>query len=98
MLFILEISMFIGGIYALIAAKVPSFLVGGGKYPIEGKNARWVGVLLMLPLPIVFLVGLFVGMLFGEQGTPYVGIFELVIVIGTAILAMILTRIIGKRG
>lgn len=98
MLFILEISMFIGGIYALIAAKVPSFLVGSGKYPIEGKNARWVGVLLMLPLPIVFLVGLFAGMLFGEQGTPYVGIFELVIVIGTAILAMILTRIIGKRG
>ena len=40
MLLIIEIAMLIGGIYAIVSAKIPSFLVGGGKYQIEGMTAR----------------------------------------------------------
>ena len=57
MLLIVEIAMLIGGIYAIATAKVPGFLIGGGKYQVEGTTARLFGVLLVLPLPIAFIGG-----------------------------------------
>jgi hypothetical protein len=39
MLLIVEIAMLIGDIYAFVTAKVSSFLVGGGKYQVEGTVA-----------------------------------------------------------
>ncbi len=97
MLFIVEIAMLIGGIYAIVSAKVPSFLVGGGKYQVEGMTARLFGVLLILPLPIAFLGGIILALLFGEEGTGYAIILELITVLGVAILAVVLTRVVGKR-
>jgi hypothetical protein len=41
--------MLIGCIYAIVTAKVQSFLVDGGKYQVEGIVARLFGVLLILP-------------------------------------------------
>ncbi len=97
MLLIVEIAMFVGGIYAIVSAKVPSFLVGGGQYQVEGMVARLFGVLLILPLPVAFLGAILLALLFGEEGTGYAVILELVTVLGVAILAVVLTRIVGKR-
>ncbi len=41
--------MLIGGIYAIVTAKVLFFLVGGGRYQVKGTVARLFGVLLILP-------------------------------------------------
>ena len=97
MLLIIEIAMLIGGIYAIITAKVPSFLVGGGKYQVEGTVARLFGVLLILPLPVAFLGGIIFALLFGEDGTGYAVIFELITVFGVAIIATVLVRVVGKK-
>ena len=97
MLLIIEIAMLIGGIYAIVTAKVPSFLVGGGKYQVEGTVARLFGVLLILPLPVAFLGGIILALLFGEDGTGYAVILELITVFGVAILATVLTRVVGKK-
>ncbi len=91
-----EIGMFIAGIYAIVVAKVPSFLVGDGKYKVEGLVVRWLGVLLLLPLPIALL-------LFGPQGiislvsaSGLAVILELIMVFGDAILFVGLVRVLGK--
>lgn len=97
MLLIIEIAMLVGGIYAIVSAKVPSFLVGGGKYQVEGTTARLFGALLILPLPVAFLGGIILALLFGEDGTGYAVILEFIIVFGVAILAAVLARVAGKR-
>ena len=97
MLLILEIAMLIGGIYALISAKVPSLLVGGGKVQIEGLPARLIGVLLILPLPTAFIGGVLMALLLGEEAANYAVLLEIFVVFGIAILAVILSRVLGKR-
>ena len=39
MLLRLEIALLIGGIYAIVTAKAPSFLVGHGEYQVKGTVA-----------------------------------------------------------
>ena len=94
---LIEIGMLIGGIYAIVFAKVPSFLVSGGKYQAEGLVARWVGVLLLLPLPIIFLGNTILPLLFGEDGTQYTIMLEIITVLGVAVLSVVLVRVVGKR-
>jgi hypothetical protein len=96
MLLILEIAMLMGGIYALAAGKVPGFLVGGGKVQIEGTPARLLGVLLILPLPIIFIGGFILALLMGEDAMGYATLLEVIVVIGTGILVVILSRVMGK--
>jgi hypothetical protein len=97
MLLILEIAMFVGGIYAIFSAKVPSFLVGGGNYQVEGTTARLFGVLLILPMPIAFIGGIILALLFGKDATSYAVILEVAIVLGVAIIATVFARVAGKR-
>ena len=94
---LLEIAMLIGGIYAIVFAKVPSLLVGAGRHPVEGLVARWIGVLLILPLPIAFLGNAILPLLFDKDGAQYAGMLELVTVLGFAILSGVLVRVAGKR-
>lgn len=94
---LIEIAMFIGGIYAIVFAKVPSLLVGAGKHPVEGLAARWIGALLILPLPIAFLGGAILPLLFGKDGAQYAGMLELITVLVFAILSGVLVRVAGKR-
>jgi hypothetical protein len=97
MLLIIQIAMLVGGIYSMVSAKVPSFLVGGDKYQVEGRAARLFGVLLMLPLPIAFLGGVVLGLLFGEDGAGYAMTLEIIIVVAVAILSVVLVRVMGKK-
>lgn len=97
LLLILEVAMLIGGMYAIFTAKVPSFLVGGGKVQVEGMAARLFGVLFILPLPVSFLGGVILALLLGEEGKAYATILELIVVFGVAILATVLSRFVGKK-
>ncbi len=94
---IAEIAMFIGGIYAIVFAKVPSFLVSSGKNKVEGLVARRIGVVLILPLPIAFLGGAILPLLFGEESVLYAVMLELITVLGVAILSLVLVRVVAKR-
>jgi cytochrome b561 len=96
-LLILEIAMLIGGIYALVTAKVPGFLVGGGKVKIEGLPARLLGVLLILPMPTALVGGVLLALLLGEEAYNYSALLEIGIVFGIALLTLILSRVLGKR-
>lgn len=67
----IEILFFIFGIWILISGKVPSILVGGNRYVIEGSGARWIGLILLLPLPVGFLTGYALQSALGESGDFY---------------------------
>jgi hypothetical protein len=97
MLLFIEIALLVCGIYSIFSAKVPSFIVGGGKYQVEGMAARLFGVLLILPLPIAFIGSFLFVLLLGNEGTGYAIILEIVTVLVVAISAIVLVRIIGKR-
>ena len=88
----LEILFFIGGIYALVTAKVPSFLVGGGFYRIESWLARTIGVLLIIPLPVVYLADLI-----GGKSTTSVFSLEIATLFVVGVLVLVLTRVVGRQ-
>ena len=96
MLLIIEILMLVTGLWAIFAGKAPSFLIGGGKYQIDGMYARLLGVLLILPLPTAFLGAIVLVVLIGEDGTGYAAILEIGTVAIIGIFVMILIRVIGK--
>ncbi len=66
-LFIFEIALFITGLIALITAKFP---LNKGVM-LLGPKARIAGVLLMLPIPLAFGIGLIIGVLMGTGALPY---------------------------
>ncbi len=93
---LVEIAMFIAGIYVIATAKLPSLVVGSGSRQIEGSAARLFGALLLLPIPIVFVGSAVLAVLFGEESSGYAGIFELLVVLAVAIVAVVLARVVGK--
>lgn len=97
MLFIIEMGMLIGGIYALITAKIPSILVGGKNHVVEGWPARILGILFISPLPLASLIGVVLAYLFGMDGTAISGVLEIVFVFGATIIGFIVVYAIGKK-
>lgn len=48
----IDILLLVFGGWAIITGKIPSWVIGGGKYKIEGKEIRFLGVFLVLLFPI----------------------------------------------
>ena len=94
MLLIVEAIMFISGIWALVTGTIPSFLFGGPQYKLEGRGVRLIGIVLMIPLPFAFVMGMGLGILLKEDVSGYAFFFELILVLGIGILAMIVSRLI----
>ena len=40
------------GVFAIATGKLPSWIIGGGKYVIEGSTVRLLGLLFLTPFPI----------------------------------------------
>ena len=85
-----EIIMFGGGLYALIVGKIRLTK----NVRLEGWRARVAGVILALPLPSAFLLGLVIGTLSGARILPpealgYISIIELLLVLGGLIAAAV---------
>jgi hypothetical protein len=91
MLGIIEIILFICGIIGLITGKLPSF-VFGKKYRIEGSGARLISVLLVLPLPVSFCVGLVASLLMGDQVLGFITVFEIVVLVVCFVAAAMISR------
>ena len=70
---VIEIGLAVGGLLALVTGKVPSFVVGGGKYRVEGMAARLFGILLMSPIPLIFAASIWLVFFMGEEGAEYAG-------------------------
>lgn len=96
MLLIIELAMLAGGIWAIFTGKIPSSLVGGKKHQVKGTMARVLGLLFILPLPVAFLGAVVLIALFGDAGQRYAIVLEIITVIGVALLAFVLVRIVGK--
>lgn len=92
MLLIVEIIFIVTGIWAIATAKLPAFLFGGGQYKAEGAGVRGVGLLLLTPLPLTFILTIILYVIFGERATTYGAILEFFIVIGVAAGAAIAFR------
>lgn len=97
MLRLLEIAMLIGGIYSIVSAKIPSFLVGGGRNQVDSRTARLFGILWTLPLPIVLISGFVLSFLFGEDAAGFAMKLEFITIFVVALLAVVFIRIVGKR-
>ena len=91
MLFIVEIALLIMGIWALVTAKTPS-LIAGPQYQIEGRNARLLGIILVLPLPITFVVSFILALFLGQQVVGIIALLEIFLIVIVLITAMIFIR------
>jgi len=96
MLLVIEILLLIAGIIALATGKLPSFLLGGAKYRYEGRGVRWLGLILVLPLPLAFVSGVLLALLFGDQATGYTFVVELLIVLAVIIAVLIVSRYVRQ--
>jgi hypothetical protein len=96
MLLLVEIIMLIAGLWALAAGKLPSLLFGGPQYVLEGRGVRWLGLILILPLPIALAGGTVLTLLWGEQGTFYAFGLELLVVCVAGIAALVVARAIRQ--
>ena len=97
---LIEIVLFIGGIYSIVTAKVPAFLVGGGFYHVDRWIARTIGVLVMIPLPIAIFGGEILTYLFGDKSAenPFsIEIVKIVPLFVVGILVLVLTRVVGRQ-
>jgi|GEM_PF-5530933 hypothetical protein len=47
----IDILLLVFGGWAIITGKIPSWVIGGGKYKIEGKEIRFLGIFLVLMFP-----------------------------------------------
>ena len=59
-----EIGLFVYGVYALFAGK---FSLGKGR-TLEGDKARLLGGLCLVPLPLAFGIGIFLGFVLAASG------------------------------
>lgn len=96
MLLIIEIGMFIAGLVALITGKLPSILFGGPKYKYGGTGARFMGLILLIPLPAAIFVGLLSSLLNWEIPLWYLVVIEILLVLGAGIGAMVIGMFIRQ--
>lgn len=97
MLLIIEIAMFIGGIYTVIYEKLPSLLLGGGKYSVDGLIVRLIGILMLVPFPVAILSDAMIKQFFGGTGAGYDLILEILVILSVAILSTVLIRVLGQK-
>lgn len=89
-----EIALIIYGILAMFRGK---FSIGKGR-DVTGNKARLLGFICLIPLPLSFLFGLFIGLLsvilYGNSPTNiwlYTGI-ELIILLAVAVVVSVLGK------
>lgn len=100
MLLILELAMLGGGLYTIVTGKIPSFLLGGSRgkyYEVSPGLARFLGFLMICPLPLAFVTGFVMGLTMDpEMLEGAIPIVERGIVFGAAILTSIIYVIARK--
>lgn len=90
MLLVAELLLFGTGLYLAITGKAGAWIAGKG-YSVEGGQARLAGVILALPLPLAFCAGIVIGIIDSDLLFA-VSLIELLMVIGSAIIATVTIR------
>jgi hypothetical protein len=93
---LVEIVLFIGGIYSIVTAKVPAFLVGGGFYQVDRWIARTIGFLLLIPLIVATIGGGISNPLFGGNPAENLSL-EIATLFVVGVLVLVLTRVVGRQ-
>ena len=96
MFLIVEIIMLVAGVWALVTGKLPSLLFGGPQYTLEGRGVRLLGLILMLPIPLIFVGSFVLVLLLGEEASAYAIGLELMTVLGVGIAALVVSRLIRQ--
>lgn len=96
MLLLIELLMLVAGLWGLLTGRFPQLLLGGGKYQIEGTNARLLGLLLISPLPLSFLGGILLILWLGEPAEEYVAMLEIALIFIVLVVTVVAVRLIGK--
>lgn len=94
MLFIVEVVFFVMGLYALFAAKLPSWFVGKG-YFAEGSQVRVLGIIMAAPLPVAFCAGFTLGII-DPNLVGYASALEIVMILAAALIVVFTLRNIRK--
>ncbi len=96
MLGIIEVLMFLCGAWALITAKLPTWAFGK-QYRLEGGWARIVGIIWMAPLALGLTLGIVVALLTDGEGTIFVGVGEIILMLAAFIIARMISRRYGQQ-
>lgn len=80
---------FIAGLIALIAGKFRLY----GKRTVSGTRARIVGLILLLPGPVAFLLGVVLGASGGasNEAIGVLSVFEVLMLVAAFVVAIVLT-------
>ncbi len=95
-LLIVEILMFIAGLGAILAGKLPEILFkvhfGKDQNDVEPLIARLYGLFLASPLPLAMMIDWFLGV--GDDAAPeiitFASLLELLVVLAVAVICIIL--------
>jgi len=89
---VFEILMAILGIVILVAGKIPRWLMPGLRHRYDGPGIRWFGVLLLLPMPLAFLIGVVFYLVSGTTPPPWAALIESGITVVVLIAALLVER------
>jgi hypothetical protein len=96
MLCIIELILLAAGLWAMIRGRIPSFLIGGPEYVLEGSGARILGLLLVLPFPLSVLVVVLLGLVFDMEASRFSLTVEILNLVLVAIIVFVGARLIRK--
>lgn len=94
MLFVVEILFFFMGLYAIFAAKLPSWFVGKG-YIAEGNPVRVLGLVMAAPLPVAFCAG-FALAIIDPDIAGFATVLEIVLILAAVLITIFTLRNIRK--
>ncbi len=93
---IIEILFLVTGLWMLISGKVPAKifqpLFGKGNYVLSSMQTRLFGLLLASPLPLVFVVSLFLQLVLTENQFGWSAAFEITYDLAVILVALIVAR------
>ena len=91
----IDILLIVFGLWAIISGKFPSWLIGGGKYKIEGKEIRFLGVFLLFMFPIGIVIARLLVSL-GIDSFLFLLLADMIRIIITVLIANIVIRRVRK--
>lgn len=96
-IFILEVIMFIIGVWTIIKTKLPLF-ISAPHFRVEGDNARLLGVILLLPLPVASVINFFLSIFLDKETALTAAIFvDPLVILIVLITTYIFILNVGER-
>ncbi len=96
MLTIIELILLAGGVYAIVRGRIPSFVIGGADYVVEGLGARFLGLLLTVPFLLSVITKILFGAAFGVEATAGSLFVEIPVLFIVSIIVLVGARLIRK--